>query len=107
MTEFHVWTRIGIVFVFCGLCSAAQQPEPGSASNAPAPAGAPVNFNAIAILRWYPANLTASFSVGSKPLGVAFDGTSLWVVNDGDNTVTRLRASDGTLLGTFTVGANL
>lgn len=34
----------------------------------------------------------------------AFDGSSVWVANAGSNNVTRLRASDGTVLGTFAVG---
>src|SRR5215469_14727881 len=39
----------------------------------------------IAILHWYNANLTTSFSVGTTPQGVAFDGTSMWVTNNGSN----------------------
>jgi DNA-binding beta-propeller fold protein YncE len=38
---------------------------------------------------------------------VAFDGANIWVTNyalGSGNTVTKLRASDGTVLGTFTVG---
>src|SRR5215472_8235047 len=31
----------------------------------------------IAILHWYNANLTTSFSVGTTPQGVAFDGASM------------------------------
>ena len=30
----------------------------------------------IALLKWYPANLTTSFKVGKSPLGVAFDGAT-------------------------------
>ncbi len=30
----------------------------------------------------------------------------MWVANYGSNKVTKLRASDGTVLGTFAVGAN-
>jgi YVTN family beta-propeller protein len=36
---------------------------------------------------------------------VAFDGANIWVTNAGDNTVTKLRATDGGVLGTFAVGA--
>jgi DNA-binding beta-propeller fold protein YncE len=36
---------------------------------------------------------------------VAFDGTNIWVANGGGNNVTKLRAGDGTALGTFTVGS--
>jgi DNA-binding beta-propeller fold protein YncE len=39
------------------------------------------------------------------PQGVAFDGANIWVTNGNSATVSKLRASDGTLLGTFTVGS--
>ena len=37
---------------------------------------------------------------------MAFDGANIWVTNVGSNNVTKLRASDGTNLGTFPVGGN-
>jgi DNA-binding beta-propeller fold protein YncE len=40
--------------------------------------------------------------------GIAFDGTDIWVANfnnsDPDGTVTQLAASNGTIVGTYTVG---
>jgi DNA-binding beta-propeller fold protein YncE len=45
-----------------------------------------------------------SFPVGHGPRGVACDGANIWIVNSADNTVTKLRASDGALQGTFAVG---
>src|SRR5690348_1190797 len=57
-----------------------------------------------AIVHWYVANQAASFSVGRSPVGVAFDGANIWVASGRDNTVTKLRASDGFTLGTFAVG---
>ena len=44
------------------------------------------------------------FPVGDNPREIAFDGESIWVVNREDDTMTRLRASDGANLGTFPVG---
>jgi DNA-binding beta-propeller fold protein YncE len=41
-----------------------------------------------------------------SPSGVAFDGTSVWVANYASATVSKLRATDGALLGTFPVGAS-
>jgi len=35
---------------------------------------------------------------------MAFDGTSIWVSNNNDGTVSQLNASDGEILGTFKVG---
>ena len=46
-----------------------------------------------------------SFPVGSIPLGVAFDGASIWVANEGSATLSKLRASDGASQGTFNVGS--
>jgi hypothetical protein len=65
---------------------------------------APINPNQVAILRWYAANQTADFPMALGPSGVAFDGANIWVTNGGANRVTKLRASDGTILGTFPVG---
>jgi DNA-binding beta-propeller fold protein YncE len=45
-------------------------------------------------------------AVGNNPEGRAFDGANIWVGNQNSNTVTKLRASDGTTLGTFAVGRN-
>jgi DNA-binding beta-propeller fold protein YncE len=61
----------------------------------------------IAILRWYAANLTTQFPVGNGPNAVAFDEERIWVANENDSTVSKLRASDGTLRATFTVAAGL
>lgn len=58
----------------------------------------------VAILRWYDANLTASFAVGPFPFGLAFDGANIWVASSGSNNVTKLRASNGANLGIFPVG---
>ena len=32
----------------------------------------------IALLKWYRANTTTHFAVGSQPYGVAFDGANIW-----------------------------
>ncbi len=45
-----------------------------------------------------------TFNVGLSPINMAFDGTNMWVANYGDGTVTKLRASDGKVLGTFNAG---
>ena len=58
----------------------------------------------VALLRWYQANQTTSFNVGSAPYGVAFDGTCIWVANYNSDTVTKLNASDGSLVGTYNTG---
>lgn len=40
--------------------------------------------------------------VGTHPLLVASDGADLWVANVGNHTVSRVKAADGSLLGTWT-----
>lgn len=63
------------------------------------------NPNQIALLRWYDINRSGnSFPTGTSPNGIAFDGAHLWVANAGENTVSKIRASDGMGLGTFAVG---
>ena len=62
----------------------------------------------VALLRWYPAIQTGkTYTVGSQPWGVAFDGANIWVANTGaggPSTVTKLLASTGATVGTYTVG---
>ena len=65
------------------------------------------NPNQIAMLRWYDANEAGyTVTVGDRPHGMAFDGDNIWVTNYGDNNVTKLRPSDGQVLGTYPVGSN-
>jgi DNA-binding beta-propeller fold protein YncE len=35
---------------------------------------------------------------------VAFDGVNIWVTNQNSNNVTKLKASNGSKVGTFSVG---
>ena len=87
-----------------------QQSHPAPIETAPrlppeGPEGPPgPNTLAIALLRWYNANEVASFEVGNTPTNLAFDGANIWLTNLGSNTVTKLRASDGASLCTFSVG---
>ena len=46
----------------------------------------------------------APLPAGTNPFKVAFDGTNVWVANYRSNNVTKLRASDGAVQGTFAVG---
>src|SRR5580700_3898313 len=66
--------------------------------------GARFNPLKIALLHWYQLNRTTQCPVGSQPDGVCFDGANIWTANFGDGTVTKLRASDGQVLGTFSAG---
>ena len=50
-------------------------------------------------------NETREFRVGFQPTGVSFDGSNIWVSNNSSNSVTKLRASDGMELGTFSTGS--
>ena len=48
-------------------------------------------------------SITAIARGAHDPLPIAFDGTNIWVGNSGDSSVTKLRASDGVTLGTFSL----
>jgi hypothetical protein len=37
-------------------------------------------------------------------MAICFDGTNIWVANTNNNKITKLRASDGSILGTYAVG---
>ena len=37
------------------------------------------------------------------PAGICFDGTNIWVANGGSNNVTAIKASTGSVMGTFAV----
>jgi hypothetical protein len=41
-----------------------------------------------------------TFNAGNTPDAVAFDGANIWVTNSFNNTVSKLRASDGACAGT-------
>lgn len=65
------------------------------------------NPQQIALLRWYEANTTAiSLTVGSFPDQLAFDGAHIWVTNWGAGTVTKIRASDGAIIGAYAAGSH-
>jgi hypothetical protein len=84
--------------------SNAQQAIPASAQQ-PAGNGAPPLSNPlkVALLKWYKANTAPTeFAVGAGPLGVAFDGANIWVA--AGIGATKLRASDGAVLGMFAAG---
>ena len=74
--------------------------DPGT-PGATGPPGIGLNPLQIAILRWYEATTTSGldYAVGVGPVRIAFDGANIWVTSVFDNTVTRLRASDGTCNG--------
>ena len=60
--------------------------------------------SAVALLQCWTAS---AYPVGAAPSGVAFDGTNIWVANGSSNNVTRLLASNGSVVGTYSVGSAL
>jgi DNA-binding beta-propeller fold protein YncE len=42
--------------------------------------------------------------VGPGVSGIAFDGANIWVIVNKTKSVTKLRASDGVILGYFNIG---
>ena len=97
-----------LVFVLLGIAlhAARTQDQSESAAEATGVVTSAQNPLQIALLHWYAANLTAQFPAGASPYGVAFDGASIWVADNGSNKITKLRASDGLSLGVFPVGTN-
>jgi hypothetical protein len=45
-----------------------------------------------------------TYSVGTDPVAICFDGDNIWTANLVSDTVTKLRSIDGALLGTYDVG---
>ncbi|HKE58386.1 MAG TPA: DNRLRE domain-containing protein, partial [Pyrinomonadaceae bacterium] len=72
------------------------------------PAGSADEFDPalLALGRWDLLRpLPISFEMTDTGIGVAFDGQNIWIAHNHNDTVTKMRASDGTLLGTFAVGS--
>ena len=42
---------------------------------------------------------------GINPNGMCSDGTNIWIANRGSNNVTKMRMSDGSVIGTYPVGS--
>lgn len=80
----------------CLVCCAA------GAFSASAQQTTPVNYDQVALLKWY-TNQVTTYQVGNNPSALVFDGENMWVADSGDDSVIKLRASDGAYLGTFSV----
>ena len=100
-----------------GTCTYAVAPIPNTAAGPLCFDGANVWYAVSLLTQGYAVRVRASdgacipvdaciFAVGNSPAGLAFDGANIWVADSGSGQVTKLRASDGTHLGTFTVGQN-
>ena len=48
--------------------------------------------------------MVGAYKVGDNPAELAFDGQNIWVTNYGSHSVSKLRASDGSVIGTYPVG---
>jgi DNA-binding beta-propeller fold protein YncE len=57
------------------------------------------------LLRAHLGETLASIQKYDDPIGVAFDGTNVWVANTGDGTVSKVRTNDGVVVGIFPVGS--
>jgi len=103
-----------------GAPGAAGPQGPQGPAGQPGPAGpAGANTRAIALLRWYDANRVTTFPVGDGSVrflgntgpfsNLAFDGDNIWLVDTTTNLLVKRRASDGAVLGSFTLpaGGNL
>ncbi len=100
MNALSISHRVLLPFCLTLVCLAAhgQQTPAGSAP--------PLNPNQVALLRWYPINQAAEILVPGRihSGGIAFDGANMWITGLVENTVSKVRASDGAFLGAFKVG---
>jgi YVTN family beta-propeller protein len=48
----------------------------------------------------------ATVTVGTSPVGVCFDGTHVWVANQGSGNVSKINPSTNSVVATVTVGTN-
>jgi hypothetical protein len=81
-----------------------QQTTPAGEQPPTLDTGTHLNPLKVAELKWYKSNTSTQFPVGSQPYGLCFDGANIWSANFGDDTVSKIQANDGTVLGTFKVG---
>src|SRR5260370_865357 len=84
-----------------GLTGAMGLTGPSGPAGPAGPPGAGATPGRIALLQWW-SSLT--YLVGLAPSAVAFDGTNIWVANRYSNSVSKLLASTGETVGTYTVG---
>ncbi|HTZ98090.1 MAG TPA: hypothetical protein VMB18_16935 [Terriglobales bacterium] len=77
----------------------------GAAIASPAPPNAKISRTSLQSLRKSDVPGT-TVNVGAQPYGVAFDGKNIWSANfaDSPGSVTKIRAHDGQVLGTYKVG---
>ena len=69
-------TKTMIVTLFCiGFALGSVSLTYGQGS----PGSGRLNYDQLALLRWYPASQDATFPVGGQPAGMAFDGANIWV----------------------------
>ena len=89
-----------------GAGSGLRFPDGSTQAKAGNPAGLlAVNPLQVALLKWFPAYQSSiAYTVGNTPLGIAFDGTDLWVANQFGNNVTKLLASTGAVVSTYSAG---
>ena len=73
------------------------------ATGSQGPTGLGYNPQQIGMLKWAPTTV-ATFTVGQGPSALCFDGACIWVANSGNQTVTKMSASDGKILGTYSAG---
>ena len=83
-------------------------PSTSGPAGATGPTGAagPGSASCIELIRWDKCNKpTATITGLNGPAGVAFDGTNIWVTNQGSGTVSKINPSTNTVTATVTVGS--
>jgi len=66
--------------------------------------GLKYNLQQVAMLKWGPTTINNTYSVGSGPFGVCFDGNHVWVTNTFSDNVKRLNPNTGETIDTYSAG---
>jgi DNA-binding beta-propeller fold protein YncE len=74
--------------------SGSESPHPTSSASG-APPGLPIRVDTVVRLEPATGRVLASSPVGSNPQAITFSGHAVWVVNDGDETISKIDAATG------------
>lgn len=94
------------VLTWVGFASGQAQNSPNWPTADAATVAPTTKLAKTALQKQQPIPLKNTVAVGNQPYGVAFDGENIWTANFADlpGSVTKVRARDGEVLGTFPVG---
>jgi hypothetical protein len=66
----------------------------------------PTTYTTVSITTTSTTTGINTYSGGLSPYSACYDGTNIWIVNWTGNNITKMKDSDGSILGTFPVGTS-